>query len=287
MRRVLRANRYTAYDGQMACYEASTHYSRSGVEVAPTVAAVFPWVRVVALLRDPISRAASMLVHMYDKNITSSVGPGGCLAQRKMDMGGCLLEFSQISNDDWGGPTNYSTPLKAWLDAFPSDQVFLGQVSCWHGVVTCMKIGVDPMPLHGPHARIALSPSSYLATAFIAFIDWLLQFEALTAEETERQELVRVKKFLGLNPNLPKAPYDTLGLSNSRKGRINPDGWPMQRNVYEDLVKLVRPDCEAVAALVDKHGLGDGSQWMANWEAVWQRNLDTCDDSGSCLVQLS
>jgi len=96
-----------------------------------------------------------------------------------------------------------------------------------------------------------------------------------------------VKNFLDLNPALPKAPWDKLGLSNSRKGRINPDGWPMKRGVYEKLIALVRPDCEAVAHLVQAHGLGDGTEWMANWEAVWQRNLDTCDAQGKCLIQPS
>lgn len=129
IRRVLRANRYTAYDGQMATYEASTHYSRTGDRVAKTVADLMPWVKIVALLREPISRATSMLVHLIDKNVTNTMGPGGCLAQSKMDLGHCLLTFSQISGDFWGGPTNYSMPLKAWLDAFPSEQVFLGQVS--------------------------------------------------------------------------------------------------------------------------------------------------------------
>ena len=116
---------------------------------------------------------------------------------------------------------------------------------------------------------------------------FLGQFEALTAEASERKELVRVKKFLGLNTALPKAPWDTLGLHNARKGRINPDGWPMARDVYERLVAIVRPDCEAVAALVTEHGLGDGAAWMANWEAVWARNLKTCDAKGDCLIQLS
>lgn len=132
IRRVLRSFRYTGYQGCRASYEASTHYSRNGHLMAHDLAAVMPWVKVVASLRDPISRAASMLVHQLDKNVTvdSADGPllGGCLAQSRGDLGHCLLTWSHISGDDWGGPTNYSYPLRHWLEAFPTDQVFLVQV---------------------------------------------------------------------------------------------------------------------------------------------------------------
>lgn len=124
IKRILRATRYTGYDGQFATFEASTHYSRNGHLMAEALRELFPWLKVVASLRDPISRAASMLVHLVDKNIAR----GGCLGKHNMDLGYCLLKNSQIQGDPSGGPTEYALPLRAWLEAFPRDQIFMMQV---------------------------------------------------------------------------------------------------------------------------------------------------------------
>ena len=42
----------------------------------------------------------------------------------------------------------------------------------------------------------------------------------------------------------------------------------------------------SIAALVQQHGWGDGGQWLANWEEVWQANLDACEPGpeGECVV---
>lgn len=42
----------------------------------------------------------------------------------------------------------------------------------------------------------------------------------------------------------------------------------------------------SIAALVQRHGWGDGGQWLANWEAVWQFNLDACGPGpeGECII---
>ena len=237
--RVLRSPRYAGFDGKLAQYEASTHYSRNGHRIAAGVFELFPWVKIVASLRDPISRAASMLVHLVDKNITANGVPGGCLAQNNMDLGYCLINQSHIRGDDQGGPTEYYLPLKAWVDAFPPEQVLL------------------------------------------------LQYEELTNQESERNELVRLKEFIGINPKLPRGAHDLLGMNNARKGRINPDGWPMKKDVYEKIIEIVRPDVEAVVKLVDDMEFGNGTKWMENWQQVWDTNLASCNEQGDCIIQLS
>ncbi|KAL4513631.1 hypothetical protein Ndes2526A_g04963 [Nannochloris sp. 'desiccata'] len=233
--RVLRAPRYSGFDGAVAQYEASTHYSRNGHRLAAGIFEIFPWVKIIASLREPISRASSMLVHLVDKNVSG----GGCLALNNMDLGFCLLNDSHISGADYGGPTEYYVPLKAWVDAFPKHQIFL------------------------------------------------VQYENLTHLETETGELVRMKNFLGIDPKLPEGKFATLGMNNARKGRINPDGWPMKRKVYEKIISVVRPDCEAVARMVTKKGFGDGNAWLRNWEKVWEDNLNSCNADGDCIIQLS
>lgn len=43
----------------------------------------------------------------------------------------------------------------------------------------------------------------------------------------------------------------------------------------------------SIAAIVEQHGLGDGQQWMANWEAAWAANLAACGPGpdGECSVR--
>ena len=125
--RTLRVNRYAAYDGKLAHYEASTHYSRNGHVIAPLLYKEMPWIKIILLLREPISRASSMLIHLLDKEVEVKAGVGGCLRQKNMDLGYCLLHDSQISGSN-NYPSNYSMPLQAWLETFPKEQLYIGQV---------------------------------------------------------------------------------------------------------------------------------------------------------------
>ena len=113
------------------------------------------------------------------------------------------------------------------------------------------------------------------------------QYENLTSPGNERSTLRQLKAFLGIDPSLPTGPNATLGMNNLRKRLINPHGWLMKRMQYERIVQLVRPDCMEVAALVTKHGLGDGEEWMENWERVWAANLATCNAQGNCRIELT
>jgi hypothetical protein len=61
----------------------------------------------------------------------------------------------------------------------------------------------------------------------------------------------------------------------------------MKRAEYEALVAIVRPDAVRLMEMVEKYKLGDGPRWLANWEAVWAKNLATCGDNDNCLIQLS
>lgn len=42
----------------------------------------------------------------------------------------------------------------------------------------------------------------------------------------------------------------------------------------------------SIADIVDQYGLGDGRQWMDNWEAAWRTNLDACGPGpdGECSI---
>ena len=239
IQRILRVHRYAAYDGQLANYEASTHYSRAGRNLAPQLIKEMPWLKVILLLREPISRASSMLVHILDKNMMiKNVGPGGCLKKHNMDMGHCLLNSSQISGQK-SFSSNYSTPLRGWLEAFPKGQIYIGQ------------------------------------------------YEALVDETTQQEELAKIKKFIGIDPSLPKGQDAEFLSRNSRKDSVNPDGWQMKKDVYQSAIDLVIEDCELVANLVEQYGFGDSKSWMARWQAHWDQNLESCNAQDTCMISLS
>ena len=292
IQRVLRNSRYCGYNGQLASFEASTHYSRNGDRMAKELYNLFPWVKIVISLREPISRAASMLVHLLDKNITTSnYGVGGCLAANDKNMGYCLYEHSQIRGDDWGGPTEYAGPLKAWIEAFPPEQVFILQVS-WPNWYSHTKI----MVLIAVHQIRSLSYIFQFLSAYdtehcpiyVLIQIHALQYENLTAnEETGQKELRRLKSFLGIDPYKPEGKWSSLQLYNSRKEMINPEGWVIERKTYQMLVDIVKLDCEKVANLVDEHHLGDGKAMLETWETIWRENINSCDEDGYCLIQLS
>ncbi|PRW51019.1 hypothetical protein C2E21_5409 [Chlorella sorokiniana] len=213
--RVLRHGLYRAM------FEGSTHYGREGAKLAHGLRQAFPWLKLVASLREPISRFLSMLGHNVDKSNYN------CLV--KHDLFDCLARELP-----WN---NYTAPIAAWLEAFPADQLKL------------------------------------------------VQYESLTSPEHEADDLRAVKSFLGLDPDEPRS---QLPQSNKRAARLGqePEGWKLRRWQYERLIEVVRPDAARIAALVQQHGWGDGGQWLANWEAVWQVNLDGCGPGpeGECLI---
>lgn len=113
-----------------------------------------------------------------------------------------------------------------------------------------------------------------------------LQYEELISEEGEAKELRRVKDFLGVDPEEPAG--KKLGIANSRKFRIQPEGHPMRREQYEALIKLVRPDCQETGDMLVQAGLiEDLDVFLERWEQVWEDNLNSCDDGGNCKIQLS
>lgn len=131
----LQLSRYLEANGTIASYESSTHYSRRGSRIAADLYDTFPWVKIIMSVREPISRAASMLVHKY----TSS--GQGCLAEPGHSMSSCLLNYSQISGDSSSGPTEYYSVLKTWIDVFPRDQLFIVLVSFLSSGITFATSG--------------------------------------------------------------------------------------------------------------------------------------------------
>ena len=108
---------------------------------------------------------------------------------------------------------------------------------------------------------------------------FIMQFEALATDPGP--ELRRLKQFLGLSMTEPE---EELRNVNSRPGS---KGWPMTRDEYKGLIDESRRDAQDLLDLLEAHDLADKASWLPRWEAVWQRNLDTCDSQGNCLVSSS
>ena len=47
------------------------------------------------------------------------------------------------------------------------------------------------------------------------------------------------------------------------------------------------PHTRRLAAVLEARGFMPARQWLAAWEAAWQRNLDTCDAEGNCMIQVT
>eukprot|EP00890_Picochlorum_soloecismus_P005374 jgi/Picsp_1/5838/NSC_03197-R1_sulfotransferase len=210
--RILNKKAYLESNGTLATYEASTHIVRAGLNLAPKLAKLFPWVKIVIMLREPISRAASMLIHNKD------VSDLGCLARKEISY--CLLHHSQLTEMTPGKyePLTYTEAMKYWLDAFPKEQILV------------------------------------------------IQYENLTSEEGEAGELLRAKGFLGLDLNKPKR---GLELSNSRRFRINPEGWAIKKHQYQQLLQLVKPDVRSMLNLLyEREIIDDKDGWFSRWERI-------------------
>jgi hypothetical protein len=231
IRQTLQMEDFLKHHGKKASFEASTHLVRSGDILSRPLHRLMPWLKLIVSLREPISRAASMLIHLKDLN------GEGCLGTNPL--GWCLMYESQINGSLSGArTTNYSFPMRSWLQEWPKEQIHV------------------------------------------------VQYEELTEEQNEAAELRRVKNFLGINPDKPS--YIGLGLVNSRKFTIRPEGWPMRREEYEGLIELVRPDVDALLDVLDQYGqLRDRAAWFKRWQDVWESNLGSCDENGNCNILLS
>lgn len=228
VKETLKLDEYIKSKGQVAAYESSTHVVRRGESMAPSLHKLMPWTKLVINIREPISRAASMLIHMLD------VYNEGCLAEK--DLGYCLHARSQIRGLR-DGTTTYYDAFAHWFTHWPEDQIHV------------------------------------------------VQYEELTNPETEEKVMKEVKQYIGLDPDLPKG---GLTVINDRRFRISPEGWKMSRKQYEKLIKLVKPDVDALLDLLEAHGkLQDRKAFLKRWESVWQTNLDSCDENEECTIQLS
>ena len=136
IQRTLNINDFILAKGTKAAFEASTHIVRSGDMLSMSIRRYMPWLKLVVSLREPISRAASMLIHLKD------LSQEGCLAKRDASLGHCLLTDSQLNMAlAEGQAANYSFPMHAWLEEWPREQVYVFKLS-YRGTARCVCVCV-------------------------------------------------------------------------------------------------------------------------------------------------
>lgn len=115
----LKLDEFIKSGGTIAPYESSTHIVRRGEYLARKLHETVPWVKLIISLREPISRAASMLIHMKD------VYGEGCLSEK--NLGYCLHARSQIRGLK-DGTTSYYEAMSYWFTHWPAEQIEVVQV---------------------------------------------------------------------------------------------------------------------------------------------------------------
>ena len=162
IRETLKLDDFIRSKGQLAAFESSTHVVRN--QMAPALHKLVPWAKLVINVREPISRAASMLIHMLD------VYNEGCLAEK--DLGYCLHARSQIRGLR-DGTTTYYDALAHWFTHWPEDQIHVVQYEELTNSETedkVMKevksyIGLDPeLPKGGMYIRRPTPAACYSST---------------------------------------------------------------------------------------------------------------------------
>ena len=111
---LLKRDEFVKRNGEVAPYEATPRILDMWPELAEILAEIMPWVKLVGVLREPISRAISKY-HMFATKFGL-----GCYVNETLPF--CLRN----DRDRWYGyprKSYYSDPLWYWLDNFPTDQL--------------------------------------------------------------------------------------------------------------------------------------------------------------------
>lgn len=116
---------------------------------------------------------------------------------------------------------------------------------------------------------------------------YMIQTEDLQQKEKEGRILIEVKKHIGLDfkkiqKSLNQSAASCLGCLDEYK-----DGWDMEKSDYLQLMDNVKNDVDQIVALIDEYKFGNGTRWRENWQAIWKKNLATCQSNGMCKIQLS
>ena len=137
-----------ADNGLMAAtVDASVDYAWKGEELARDIHKVFPWLKIVVMMREPISRVISYTRMWTQRGVRTSTHKDNRIAcDDGEDLFDCL--YPHLTPTAYTG--HYAAPLEGWLKVWPADQIHVIQfeefVSETDAVMRRLKkfLGLDP-----------------------------------------------------------------------------------------------------------------------------------------------
>ena len=130
-----------------ATVDASVDYAWKGEDLAREIYSVFPWLKIVVMMREPISRVISYTRMWTQKGVRTSTHKDNRIAcDANEDLFECL--YPHLTPTAYTG--HYATPLEGWLKVWPADQIHVIQfeefVSETDAVMRRLKkfLGLDP-----------------------------------------------------------------------------------------------------------------------------------------------
>jgi len=130
-----------------ATVDASVDYAWKGEELARDIHKMFPWLKIVVMLREPISRVISYTRMWTQKGVRTSTHKDNRIAcDSGEDLFDCL--YPHLTPTAYTG--HYAVPLEGWLKVWPADQIHVIQfeefVSNTDAVMRKLKkfLGMDP-----------------------------------------------------------------------------------------------------------------------------------------------
>lgn len=113
MERILRFKEAAASNFTTASFEGSTHYVLESRWLAGQLRDLFPWLKIVVSMREPISQAIAMVFHNLDKGRSPR-----CYQDKRV---------FQCIYDDLDVEARYARSLTPWLAKFPREQLHIIQ----------------------------------------------------------------------------------------------------------------------------------------------------------------
>lgn len=114
-----------AEDGLLsATVDASVDYAWKGEELAREIRKVFPWLKIVVMMREPISRVISYTRMWTQKGIRVSTHKDNRIAcDKNEELFDCL--YPHLTPSAYTG--HYAIPLEGWLKVWPARQIHVIQ----------------------------------------------------------------------------------------------------------------------------------------------------------------
>jgi Sulfotransferase family len=114
MREFLRLEEAAVGGLEHVTFDASVDYAQKGESLAAEIYDLFPWIKIVLILREPISRIISYSRMYTEKNNKAK----GCFGES--DLYDCLRPYFQEESPRSG---HYDAAMEGWLKYFPAEQI--------------------------------------------------------------------------------------------------------------------------------------------------------------------